>query len=188
MADVAVRRYARALYMLAEEREQLAEYGDAARLVADIFASDESFGTVFRHSQITGAEKQALVEKAFKGHIPDDFLGLLAVVIRKNREKELEKILDCFIALVNEALRMTEAVVETASPLTDAQADALIARLTKLTGKTVTLNITVVPSLIAGFRVVVEGHVLDGTIRQKLDSFKKQLLNIQLAKSEVAAE
>jgi len=188
MADVAVRRYARALFMLAEERGLLSEYGDAARLLLDVFAADESFGIVFRHAQITGAEKMALVEKALKGAVPDDFLGLIEVVIRKNREKEMEKILECFITLVREALCVTEAAVETASPLTDAQSEALTARLGKLTGKTVTLSVTVKPELIAGFRVVVGGHVLDGTIRQKLDSFKKHLMNLQLTKSEAAAE
>ena len=188
MADVAVRRYARALYMLAEERGLLKEYSDAARFLLDVFAAEEGFGIVFRHAQITGAEKLALVEKTLKGAVPDDFLGLIDVVIRKNREKELEDILECFITLSREALLVTEAAVETASPLSEAQQAALVSRLSRLTGKTVELSVTVKPELIAGFRVVVEGHVLDGTIRRKLDSFKKQLLNIQLAKSGAVAE
>jgi len=183
MADVAVSRYARALFMLAEEKNQIREYGEFARLLLDVLEANEEFATVFRHAQIAGEDKMRLVETVFKGGAPDDFLGLIEVIIRKNREYAMESILERFIALTKEALLLTEALVETASPLTEAQLASLSQKLAKLTGKTVTLTVAVRPELLAGFRVYVEGRVIDGTIRQKLDAFKKQLMNIQLARS-----
>ena len=178
MANVAASRYARALFMLAEEKALLREYWESARFLLDVLTENAEFAAIFRHAQIDSAEKLALIEKTFKGSVPDDFLGLMDVVIRKNQEPEMEHILERFILLAKDALRHTDAVVETASPLTEAQLSALNEKLARLTGKTVTLTVVEKPELLAGFRVNVDGRVLDGTIRQKLDAFKRQLLNL----------
>jgi len=182
MAKLAAHRYARALFMLAEEKNLLKEYMASATAMLKIFAESKELSIVFRHAHISSEEKMALLARVLKDAAPADFMGLFEIVIRKNREYEMESILEWFIVLAREALAITTATVESASPLTAAQTETLAQKLSRITGKTVELDISVKPELLAGFRVSVDGRVLDGTVRQKLDALQAQLMHMQLAK------
>ena len=65
------------------------------------------------------------------------------------------------------------ALVTSAVELTEAQAVALRAKLEKKLERKVTLQFQVNPELIGGIRVEVDGRVIDGSIRNKLDEIKE---------------
>ena len=63
---------------------------------------------------------------------------------------------------------MTSAV-----PLKDEEAEALRIGLEKKFSRKVTLRCAVDPGLIGGMRVEIDGRVIDGSIRNKLDKIKE---------------
>ena len=58
-------------------------------------------------------------------------------------------------------------------PLKEAETVALRAKLEKKLSKTVIMQFRVDPELIGGIRVEVDGRVIDGSIRNKLDEIKE---------------
>ena len=64
------------------------------------------------------------------------------------------------------------AIVTSAVPLKESEAVALRAELEKRFARKLTLRCETDPSLIGGIRVEVEGRVIDGSIRNKLEQIK----------------
>ena len=65
------------------------------------------------------------------------------------------------------------AVVTSAVPLKEAETVALRAKLEKKLARKITLQCQTDPDLIGGVRVEVDGRVIDGSIRNKLDEIKE---------------
>ena len=80
-----------------------------------------------------------------------------------------------YLSLRREARGEVEALVETAQPLTQEEKTALTAALSKKSGKTVLLTERVNPALLGGARVYLEGRLLDGTMRRRLDGIGERL-------------
>ena len=67
------------------------------------------------------------------------------------------------------------AVVQTARPLSVAQADAVADRLETAYGRKIALNQVIEPDLVAGLRITVGNDVIDGTVRSRLDDLRLRL-------------
>ena len=54
-------------------------------------------------------------------------------------------------------------------------------KLTNKLNKQVVAKSVVVPELLGGLRISIDGHILDKTVKRQLEDMKKQMLNISLA-------
>ena len=70
----------------------------------------------------------------------------------------------------------SQARIESAFPITDAQLADIRATMEKRFGKKLEASVVVVPELIGGVRVIVGDEVLDTSIRARLDQMKAALL------------
>lgn len=78
-------------------------------------------------------------------------------------------------AIVAEASDRVVAVVQTATPLSVAQADALSARLEQGYGRKIFVNQEIDSSLLGGVRITIGDDVIDGTVRARLDDLRLRL-------------
>jgi F-type H+-transporting ATPase subunit delta len=67
------------------------------------------------------------------------------------------------------------AYVTTASPLTDAEEERLVGRLSELYGRQISLKVDVDPAVIGGVRVQVGSDLYDGTVSRRLAETRKAL-------------
>ena len=105
----------------------------------------------------------------------------MKIVISKERYKDLAAIFDYFIRKVKEQKKIGEADVTTAVELTTGQKNAVKARLLETSGyREMELHYTVDSSIIGGMIIRIGDRVVDSSIRTKLNSLKKQLIQIQL--------
>jgi F-type H+-transporting ATPase subunit delta len=65
--------------------------------------------------------------------------------------------------------------------LSDIEKESVIANLSKILGKRVELDARVDSGLIGCMRVMVDGLLIDGSIKKQLDEMKKGLRSIRLA-------
>jgi F-type H+-transporting ATPase subunit delta len=102
VAELVFSRYSEAFFDLAQQSGQLERFADDARLLQtaldkDNPATDSQLRDFLYHPQISEASKIQLVETSLRGKVSDDMLGLVAVVIKKQRERELHLVLGSFL-------------------------------------------------------------------------------------------
>jgi len=180
MAQLISGRYSGALFELALEKNTLDEYLEQVKLVKEVF-SDGEFKKFINHPQVDAESKLKFIESALKGKVSDDILGLFNVMLHKNREPEIIDVLDSFIERADKYARRTVAHVTSAVPLSDAQLNGISENISKKLNKQVEVKTYVNPELMGGISVKVDGMVIDGTIKKRMDDLTKQLIGLQLA-------
>ena len=86
-----------------------------------------------------------------------------------SKDERIAALNDAFRGKIPEVLRAILRMMA----LKESEMVALRAKLEKKLGRTVTLQCRVSPELIGGVRVEVDGRVIDGSIRNKLDEIKE---------------
>jgi F-type H+-transporting ATPase subunit delta len=96
-------------------------------------------------------------------------------VVQLPRGRKPAEALDRAQEVVADATGRLVAVVQTARPLSAAQADAVGRRLETAYGRKIALNQVIEPDLVAGLRITVGNDVIDGTVRSRLDDLRLRL-------------
>ena len=111
--------------------------------------------------------------KAFRGKIPDILLAILRMMVSRGQVSAFSGMVRDYEELAREYRGEAVAVVTSAVPLSEAQTVALRQKLAKKLGQKITIQCREDPSLIGGLRVEVDGRVIDGSIRNKLEEIKE---------------
>ena len=172
-------RYASSLFDLAlEEGAVDAVSADLSRFQAMLDESEDL--KRFVASPVFSAEDQvkaveALNAKAGLGIFADNFLKLVA---RNRRLFALPDMIKAFRIIAARHRGEISADVTSAHALTPAQEDELRAALNGVTGKTVSINVTVDPSILGGLIVKVGSRQIDTSLRTKLSTLKLALKEV----------
>lgn len=167
------RRYALALYEVAEEKNKVEEYLKELDEVTNLIMNDESFLSIIKHPHLSTSRKKEMFSEIFKGKISEDILSFLIVLIDKNRLLELSGQLEEFKRIDIEKNNCISAVVKTVISLDDAQRNELIRKLELKYHKRVLLTEVIDKDIIGGVYVRIGNDVIDGTIKSKFDEIKK---------------
>ena len=166
-------RYATALFELARDEKSvdavLADLDQFDRLLAE---SDDLKRLV--RSPVFSADAQmkalnAVLEKAEISGVAANFLRVLTA---NRRLFAVADVIRAFRALVAKFKGEASADVTVAEPLSDKNLDALKSALKAISGKDVTLNVKVDPSIIGGLVVKLGSRMVDSSLRTKLNSIK----------------
>lgn len=175
-ASAAARRYARALFSLAEETNSVATFRDEIDRVGALFESDPAVrSALFRPLHPVAQRRSALEAICEHMGVSDTVRNFLAFLVDQRRLIDFDGIQQEFARLADEAAGLTKAHVTAAAPLDDAQRDRLQRALTARTGRNVELDITVDPELIGGAVAVVDNVVFDGSLRTQLQQLRDNL-------------
>jgi F-type H+-transporting ATPase subunit delta len=111
-----------------------------------------------------------------KGLQLDGKIGnLLRAVIDNGRLAALPEIAQQYQALVNASSGVSDATIESAFEIEDAQLHEVLAALEKRFARKLTPHVTIVPELIGGIRVIVGDEVLDTSVKARLEQMKTAL-------------
>ena len=145
-----------------------------------MFERDPRVRRFFEAPNIARSEKEAFLERRMKPTINRNVYGLLVLLLRRRRFDHLISIAAEFHKLAEEAQGITRAVVRTAVPITEGQADALTRSLARRTGGTVLLTREIDPALIGGASISLDHKVIDGTLAMRLWQLRRQLLQARV--------
>jgi F-type H+-transporting ATPase subunit delta len=172
------RRYARALFDLCNESKgQTAPAVIAKQLesFAETLASSQELMTVLK-SAAPLADKKEILHKIFARFLfAPTTRNFLFVVLEGGRLDHLADMVQSFNELLDESSGRVRATVTSAVPLEKAELGRIQASLHRLTGKQVTLDARVDPSLIGGVVTTVGNVVLDGSLRTQLATLRDRL-------------
>ena len=167
------REYAEALFELAVQSNQIRETSDGVVTVESALLQMPEYRALLASPAIGKKERLAALNQVFRGKIPDILLGILGMMVSRGHVSALKGMVRDYEELARDYRGESVAVVTSAIPLTEAQTVAIRQKLEKKLARTVIIHCQEDPELIGGIRVEVDGRVIDGSIRNKLEEIKE---------------
>jgi F-type H+-transporting ATPase subunit delta len=175
----ASRRYARALFELANEKGELQAVQAGVERLGQL-ADDAEFRALLLDPRLTEQRKASAVQEFLGADGVGTLNGLLALLQRRKRFALLAEIPSAFQDFADAAAGRVRGVVESAQELDGAALSALEQSLSRGTGKEVSLQVKIQPDLLGGVRVTLAGTRYDGSARGRLDQITKRLAAVEL--------
>ena len=169
------RRYARALFSLAQEAGVGAIDTVSAQLGAVAEALSVSDASHALLSPGTPPARQRAAVDSLASSLLPLVVSFLKLLIERGRFEGLPQIASAFAAMVDLAQGRVRATVTAAQPLSDQDVALVQQALAKATGKTITLSAAVDPSLVGGLTADVGGVLYDGSIKTQLAKLRESL-------------
>jgi F-type H+-transporting ATPase subunit delta len=171
---IASKRYALAALALAQQHGDAPAWQNALRQTAE-FMGDPEVKRVLENTRVGQEPKQRLIGAALND-LPVLQLNFARLLVRKNRTSLAGEISTSFDRLLEEEQGVTRARATTAVPLSDAERDALAAKLRDQTGREVILETQVDPELLGGVVVQIGDRLIDASTRAKLTAMRERLV------------
>ena len=171
---VSGKRYAQAVFEIACESNQLTEWLDSLKRIANI-TQNADLMSVLEKPGIPFDLKKQIIDKLLEGVTPLA-LNLCYLLVAKGRleiipsiETEYSKLLDAYNGI-------GRAKVITAVPIDNIEKDKLLHSVGVLISRKVLGDFAVDPDIIGGVIVRIGDKLIDGSIKNKLSGLKKSLV------------
>jgi F-type H+-transporting ATPase subunit delta len=166
-------RYATALFELARDGKSIdAIKADLDKFDALLNESADLKRLVLSPVFTADAQSKALSAVLDKAGVTGISANFLKVLTANRRLFAVADVIGAFNALVAKFRGEASADVTVAEALSEKNLDALKAALKAVSGKDVTLNVKVDPSIIGGLVVKLGSRMVDSSLRTKLNSIK----------------
>lgn len=170
------RRYALALYEVAEEKGKILEYLEDLQEICNIIYGSEEFYQLIKHPQISTVRKKETFRNVFEGKIDNELLSFLLILIEKDRILYLREKLKQMEEIYLKRINRTYAHVKSVVPLNEEQVEKLTKKLENKFNTQIILDQQIDKSIIGGLYIRVGDHIIDDTIKSKLDEMKSMML------------
>lgn len=167
-------RYAKALYELAAEKQQVKDYQGQLALLGSALADNPDFAGLLCGKLMPASAKKQFIEQTF-ADFAADVKNLLFVMIDKNREGAIPQVVEAYNDLCDAADGIRQIMVKTAVPLADTAAAALADSFEKKLGAKVRIKTAVDKKLIGGLMVQIDDTVYDASIARQLIALQQTL-------------
>ncbi len=172
MADVA-KEYGAALFLLASEQNAREEYKSSLDgLVATLKGMPE-YLEMLASPAIPKKERLTAIEEAFGGRVPEHLLSFLQLLCERGRIHCFFEAAAEFSSLYDASARILTAKVTSAVALNDGERARLTETLSERYGGRVLSEYAVDPALLGGVIVEIDGQILDGSLRRRLQEAKE---------------
>ena len=168
--------YGRALYQAAVETNKKDLILDEAFQVQGVFENNPDFFEFLNFPGISAIEKKDVLKNVFEGKICQELLNLLYVLTDKGRTARYSKIIKAYKNMVDREEGITYGTVYSVEPLKEAQISKLEDQLSALLQEKTKLKNELDPKLIGGFKILVDGRILDASIRKRLQDLGSKLV------------
>jgi F-type H+-transporting ATPase subunit delta len=173
VATAAAKRYARAVFELATEEGQVAEWGRRLAKVNDLL-SNPQVAAVLTNPTIPVSRRMELVSAA-PHELDREATNLARLLIESNRVGEVDGVAEEFEALEDEAAGRVRATVTTAVELAPAERDRLAHQLSERLGKEVRISVVVDPRILGGLKLQYGDRLIDASVATKLQQLRRRL-------------
>lgn len=167
--------YARALFDLSkEENKEDVILADVRALKALVDGTPE-YVKLMSAPNVKKEERTQLLDEAFRGKIHPYTLNFMKILVENGCFHFIGGCCDEFVKLYNEKNNIEVVTVFSPVALSDAQKERLKQNLSLRLKKTIELHEKIDESLIGGIRLSLDGEMIDGSIKSRLDEIKDLL-------------
>ncbi len=179
LARSTARRYAEAAFEIAQ-RDASMEAWLAALAVAEERLVDPEVMRLLSNPSVAAASRVEVLERILGDDVTGAPRNLLALMVRRGRFEQLPAVIREFRRLYRIEEGIVAATVTSASPLDEAELQALQTRLETMTGKRIELSQAVDPELLGGVQVRVGDRLIDGSVAGRLERLRNEFTNIAI--------
>ncbi len=175
MADDRTEAYASALFEVAKGENDLSRVEDELFTVASRVQSNDALRDALTDRSLPVDLRQGIVEDLLGGRASATTTNLVSMIVGAGRAKDLPGIIEKFLQKSAGSRSETLAEVTSAIPLDEDQQRRLTEALSKRLKRSVSLKVTVDPSIQGGLIVRTGDTVIDGSVRNRIEQLKNQL-------------
>lgn len=176
MAEMSVDMvYGTALLEVARETRKEKEILADARDVISVMDDNPDFRRFVEYPGISALEKKQVLENIFEGEATAEFMNFLLVLVDKRRSGRLEQIMKVYEQLMEKEEGVSYGTVYSVVPLSSERLEDLEGQTARLLRTKVKLDNQLQPDLIAGFRILIEGKVIDASYKKKFEEMAARL-------------
>jgi ATP synthase F1 delta subunit len=166
--------YARALFEVAKEHDQLDEVREQLEMFTDALERNRELAVFFFSPYFSTQEKKDGLKRAVSGAEPA-VMNFLEALIERHRMPAIYRIRATFQELWDRENRLLPVEVTSAIELDEATVRSIGERIGDQTGEKVELSSRVEPEIIGGIVLRVGNFILDASIRNRLEQLRKQV-------------
>ncbi|MBI3597325.1 MAG: ATP synthase F1 subunit delta [Nitrospirae bacterium] len=171
------RRYAKALFELAQQEKQLAPIRERLGQIDQMIHAQTELRDLCRNPRYHPEEKKRILASlADRIGSPPLLKRFIDLLVQKNRLRQLPEITKVFGILVDEAQGVEHVRVRVARSLSKEQESQLKRQLETLIRRDVDLVVDTDPSLIGGMVVYAGSRVYDGSVKGQLQGLRRELV------------
>jgi F-type H+-transporting ATPase subunit delta len=171
VATAAAKRYARAVFELAESEGQVGEWGRRLGQVSAVL-SDPEVARALTNPTIATEQRMAIVSDLFDG---SEATNLAKLLIESDRVRDVGAIADEFQRLADEAAGRVRATVTTAVELSSKDRDRVAEELSKRLGREIHLDVLVDPAILGGLKLQYGDRLVDASVATRLQQLRRRL-------------
>ena len=166
------RRYSKAIFDIAEEKNQVKEIYELLNSAMVLYRTDKEFKNFIRNPLISNEEKKLVLNEIF-GKDNGDNLNILLYILDKGRINCIKYIVAEYLKIYYRKNRILDVRATFTKELTDEQKKKLIDKLSQKTGKEINLEIKIDKNILGGGIIRIGDKIIDGSIRRELDNWKR---------------
>ena len=169
-------RYAKSLLDLSVEKGQVSEVLEDMKTIGAM-VQNRDLALLLKSPVVNAEKKRSIFKKVFDPHISEITKAFIHLVLNKGRESLIPEISTEFINQHKEMLGITSVKITTATPISEANKEAIKSKLlgTSMVENSLDVEAVVNPDIIGGFILEVGDNLYDSSIAYNLKKLKKEL-------------
>ena len=167
--------YGTALMEAARELGKEEQILDEAQAVVELLKDEPDLHAFINYPAISADEKKDVLKSIFEGRISEELLNFLYILVDKRRTMNFERIIKVYKSLIEREEGYCYGTVYSVVRLSDERMSELEQQTSKLLQMNVKLENELDPRLLAGFKILVEGKIIDASYRKKFDELASQM-------------
>ena len=166
--------YAKALLMLATDRQDVDRVADDMRLVSKVTAENHELAVVFANPVLPGDKKAAIVRELFSGNVADTTMAFLVFLVRKNRSVNMHGVSEAYLGMWRDVKGIVLSDLVTHQPV-DESARAMVTQMVQeYTGRKVELHEATDMNMLGGFKLEFDNKMYDARLRAKIRKLRQE--------------
>ena len=166
------RRYSKAIFDIAEEKNQVKEIYEMLNSAMVLYRTDKEFKNFILNPLIDNEQKKSVLNEIF-GKDNSENLNILLYILDKGRMNCIKYIVAEYLKIYYKKNRILDVRATFTKELTDEQKKKLINKLSQKTGKEINLEIKIDKNILGGGIIRIGDKIIDGSIRRELDNWKR---------------
>ncbi len=165
------RRYAEAIYAIAEERGEIQETHTFLNSIMELYKNDAVFRNFIDHPLLNIQEKEEVLREMF-ADISEQLVDIVFYILEKGRISYIRSIVAEYLKIYYEKNQILDVIATFTIELNEEQKTKLIQKLRDKTKHEIRLETRVDESILGGGILRIGDQVIDGSLRKELQQIK----------------